>query len=133
MWTHQDFEICTWDDHPTSAAAQEEPECIFLLKDLIFASKPGILEIKRQLHDKIEEIRERRANGEEGIWMYLDSGASRSVIQEQLETKERGWKFHPPLSFSHNLLFVFHLICLIFCLETCLTSPLTNNTGSRVS
>jgi hypothetical protein len=53
------------------------------LNDLIFASKPGILEIKRQLHDKIEELRERRAKGDDGIWMYLDSGASRSVIQEQ--------------------------------------------------
>jgi hypothetical protein len=29
------------------------------LNDLIFASKPGILEIKRQLHEKIEELREK--------------------------------------------------------------------------
>ncbi len=31
MWTHQDFEICTWGDHPTSAAAQckEGPSASF--------------------------------------------------------------------------------------------------------
>jgi hypothetical protein len=33
----------------------------------------------------------------------------------------------PPLSFSHNLLFVFHLICLVFCLEACLTPNFTTN------
>jgi hypothetical protein len=43
----------------------------------------GILEIKEQLQNKIEELRERKAKGEEGIWMYLDSGASRTVIHEQ--------------------------------------------------
>jgi hypothetical protein len=58
------------------------------LNDLIFASKPGILEIKRQLHDKIEELRERRAKGEEGIWMYLDSGASRSVSDTRAITNK---------------------------------------------
>ena len=83
MWTQQDFEICTRGDHPTFAAAQGGPECIFLLNDLIFESRHGILEIKRQLQDKIIELKERKAKGDEGIWMYLDSGASRSVIQEQ--------------------------------------------------
>ena len=35
------------------------------------------------MQNKIEELRERKAKGEEGIWMYLDSGASRTVIHEQ--------------------------------------------------
>ncbi len=32
---------------------------------------------------KIKELNEKKANGETGLWMYLDSGASRSVIQEE--------------------------------------------------
>jgi hypothetical protein len=39
-------------------------------------------QISRQLDKKIHELKERKANGEEGLWMFLDSGASRSVIQE---------------------------------------------------
>jgi hypothetical protein len=31
---------------------------------------------------KIAELKGRKANGDEGLWMYLDSGASRSVISE---------------------------------------------------
>ena len=39
--------------------------------------------IKIQLAEKIQVLEERKAKGDTGIWMYLDSGASRSVIQEE--------------------------------------------------
>ena len=66
-------------------------------------------------------------------WVLANRNFYTKLINEGLKTKEWGWTFPPPLSFSHNLLFVFHLICLVFCREACLTLPLTNNTGSRVS
>jgi hypothetical protein len=39
---------------------------------------------------KIHELEERKANGEKGLWMFLDSGASRSVlvIQENSPIRE---------------------------------------------
>ncbi len=38
--------------------------------------------IGKQRDEKMKELRNKEANGEKGLWMYLDSGASRSVIQE---------------------------------------------------
>ncbi len=45
-----------------------------------------------------------------------------------METKERGWTFPPPLSFSHFLSFFFLLTSNLFSLWpwACLTLPLTN-------
>jgi hypothetical protein len=39
------------------------------------------------MKSKMAEIKERKENGEEGLWMYLDSGASRSVIRENSPLK----------------------------------------------
>jgi hypothetical protein len=81
VWCEQDFKSCTRGDHPTSAAAKGGPECEFLFP--IIDLQPKNAEICNQLDAKIEELRERNANGEKGLWMYLDSGASRSVIGEK--------------------------------------------------
>jgi hypothetical protein len=66
-------------------------------------------------------------------WVLTNRNFYTKLINEGLKTKEWGWTFPPPLSFFHNLPFVSHPICLVFCLEACLTLPLANNTGSRVS
>ena len=78
-WTKQDFEFCTQGDQPTFAAAKGGPECGFLLN----AVELNQVQIKKQLDQKLQQLEERKAKGEEGLWMYLDSGASRSVIQEK--------------------------------------------------
>jgi hypothetical protein len=81
MWTHQDFEFCTWGDHLTSTANQGRPEC-----DLLFnASEIG--SIQQRLQEKLAEVKDRKAKGEKGLWMFLDSGASRSVISEKSPLK----------------------------------------------
>jgi hypothetical protein len=80
-WTEQDFDICTWGDHPT-LQAQGGPECDFLFNAWTSDSKGNEKSIEKQRLEKLVELRKRKANGEEGLWMYLDSGASRSVIQE---------------------------------------------------
>ena len=84
FWNQQDFKSCTWGDQPTFAAAKGGPECDFLLNAWNLKSQPGI---KKQLEEKIQDLEERRQQGEEEIWMYLDSGASRSVIQEESPIK----------------------------------------------
>ena len=38
--------------------------------------------LQNQFDKKLKQLKEREANGDTGLWMYLDSGASRSVIQE---------------------------------------------------
>jgi hypothetical protein len=68
MWTYQDFELCTWGDHLTLTANQGRPECNLLFN----ASK--ISSIQQRLQAK-------------GLWMFLDSGASRSVISEKSPLK----------------------------------------------
>jgi transposase InsO family protein len=80
-WTQQDFESCTWEDQPTSAAAKGGPECNSLILN-VWNLKPKH-NLKQQFDEKVQELKERKTNGETGLWMYLDSGASRSVIQEQ--------------------------------------------------
>ncbi len=75
VWSQQDFDICTWGDHPTLTAKQGGPEC-----DFLFSANAN--SVQRQLQLKIAELKGRKANGDEGLWMYLDSGASRSVISE---------------------------------------------------
>ena len=39
------------------------------------------------MNSKTAEIKDRQAKGEEGLWIYLDSGASRSVISENSPLK----------------------------------------------
>ena len=75
VWSQQDFDTCTWGDHPTLTATQGGPEC-----DFLFSANAN--SVQRQLQLKIAELKGRKANGDEGLWMYLDSGASRSVISE---------------------------------------------------
>jgi transposase InsO family protein len=77
MWTHQDFELCTWGDHLTLTANQGRPEC-----DLLFQTSE-IGSIQNRLQLKLDEIKDRKAKGEKELWMFLDSGASRSVIGEK--------------------------------------------------
>jgi transposase InsO family protein len=83
VWTEQDFKSCTRGDQPT-LAANGGPECGFLLNEFNKQSA----QISRQLNIKIHELEERKANGEKGLWMFLDSGASRSVIQENSPIRE---------------------------------------------
>ena len=80
-WTEQDFEIRTWGDHPT-LKAKGGPECDFLFNVWTPNSKGNEKSIEQQRQEKLVELRKRKANGDNGLWMYLDSGASRSVIQE---------------------------------------------------
>ncbi len=80
-WCEQDFRSCTRGDHPTSAAAKGGPECEFFFP--VIDLQPKNAKICDQLDAKIEELRERNANDDKGLWMYLDSGASRSVIGEK--------------------------------------------------
>ena len=75
----KNFKFCTWGDQPTLAAAKGGPECGFLLNVSEFNQS---VQINRQLDKKIQELEERKTKGEKGLWMFLDSGASRSVIQE---------------------------------------------------
>jgi hypothetical protein len=79
LWTEQDFDSCTWGEQPTFAAAKGGPECDFLFNSWNL-NQPAIRE---QLTEKLQDLEERRKQGEKEIWMYLDSGASRSVIQEE--------------------------------------------------
>ena len=74
-WSKQDFELCTWGDHPTLSAQQGGPEC-----DFLFTASAS--SIQHQLKLKTAEVKGRKEKGDEGLWMYLDSGASRSVISE---------------------------------------------------
>jgi hypothetical protein len=75
VWSKQDFDLCTWGDHPTLKTKQGRPECDFLFSAIANSTQ-------RQLKSKIAEIKGRKAQGDEGLWMYMDSGASRSVISE---------------------------------------------------
>ena len=68
-----------WGDQPTYAAAQGGPGCDSLL---FIQDKTMNSALKQQFEDKLKQLIEREANGDSGLWMYLDSGASRSVIQE---------------------------------------------------
>jgi transposase InsO family protein len=79
-WTELDFKFSTWGDQPTFAAAQGGPGCDSLLN--VWDKSPNHA-MKQQLDDKLKQLKESEANGETGLWMYLDSGASRSVIQEK--------------------------------------------------
>jgi hypothetical protein len=79
-WSEQDFKFSIRGDQPTLAAAEGGPECDFLLNIIGIQQNA---QISSQLDKKIQELEERKANGETGLWMYLDSGASRSVIQEK--------------------------------------------------
>ena len=84
LWTEQDFDSCTWGEKPTFAAAKGGPECDFLFNVWNLKNQPAIRE---QLKEKLQNLEERRKQGEKEIWMYLDSGASRSVIQEESPIK----------------------------------------------
>ena len=79
-WTELDFKFSTWEDRPTFETAKGGPECDSLLNAWEMEPKHNL---KQQFDDKLKELKEKKANGETGLWMYLDSGASRSVIQEQ--------------------------------------------------
>ena len=76
-WNEQDFEVCTRGDQPT--LAKGGPGCDFLLNAWTNLND----QMKNQLQAKTNELKERKEKGEAGLWMYLDSGASRSVIQEK--------------------------------------------------
>ena len=80
LWTQLDFESCTRGVQPTLSADKCGPGCDFLLNAWTLKDQTGI---KQQLVNKLQDLEERKAKGETGIWMYLDSGASRSVIQEE--------------------------------------------------
>ena len=77
--TELDFRLCTWEAQPTFASAKGGPGCESLLSAMDY--KPNKYQ-KKQLEEKRRHLRAQKENGEEGLWMYLDSGASRSVIQE---------------------------------------------------
>jgi transposase InsO family protein len=76
-WNEQDFKLCTRGDQPT--LAKGGPGCDFLLNAWTNLND----DMKNQLKAKTNELKERKEKGEAGLWMYLDSGASRSVIQEE--------------------------------------------------
>jgi transposase InsO family protein len=79
-WSKLDFDGCTRGVQPTFSADKGGPGCDFLFNAWTLKDQP---EIKQQLAKKIHNLNERRAKGDTGIWMYLDSGASRSVIHEE--------------------------------------------------
>ena len=79
-WNQMDFDQRTRGVQPAFSAEKGGPGCDFLFNAWTLKDRP---EIKQQLAKKIHSLNERRANGDTGIWMYLDSGASRSVIQEE--------------------------------------------------
>jgi hypothetical protein len=79
-WTELDFKFGTWEDQPTFEAVKGGPECDSLLN--AWEMEPNH-DLKQQFDNKLKELKEKKANGETGLWMYLDSGASRSVIQER--------------------------------------------------
>ena len=77
--TELDFRLCTWEAQPTFASEKGGPGCEPLLCAMEY--KPNKHQ-KQQLEEKRRQLQAQNENGEEGLWMYLDSGASRSVIQE---------------------------------------------------
>jgi hypothetical protein len=81
-WTQQDFRVCTWGDQPTFRTTKGGPECDSLLATTSSTIHLTKYSIQQQMKLKMAEIKERKENGEEGLWMFLDSGASRSVIRE---------------------------------------------------
>ena len=84
FWSELDFKLCIREDQPSCKAATAGPECDFALT-LFNCDKQNV---QAQLKEKLKEINDNKANGKEGLWMYLDSGASRSVIQEHSPIRE---------------------------------------------
>jgi transposase InsO family protein len=81
LWTQLDFNRCTWDDQLTLATdTRGRPECdyLFTVPELEFKNDS----LQRQREERITEIKSKEEKGDKGLWMYLDSGASRSVIRE---------------------------------------------------
>jgi hypothetical protein len=74
----------TWEDQPSCKAATAGPECDFALT-LFNCDKQNV---QAQFKAKLKELKDNKSNGKEGLWMYLDSGASRSVIQEHSPIRE---------------------------------------------
>jgi hypothetical protein len=90
--------IRTWGDHPT-LKAKGGPECDFLFN--IYFSDENKQSIAKQRNEKMVELRKRKANGENDLWMYLDSGTSRSVIQEESPTRKHLLNLSETTSSSH--------------------------------
>jgi transposase InsO family protein len=80
-WTQSDFNLCTWEDQPACNANTVGPECDFAF--MTFSLKQNEQAIKEQFQMKLKDLNDSKAKGQHGLWMYLDSGASRSVIHEQ--------------------------------------------------
>jgi hypothetical protein len=79
-WTEQDFRVCTWGDQPTFDWNGRGPECESLFAITNLENQQHSIE--NNLKSKRIELKERQQKGEQGLWMFLDSGASRSVIRE---------------------------------------------------
>ena len=84
LWSELDFKLSTWEDHPSCEVATAGPECDFALTLFNYDKQ----NVQLQLKAKLKELTDNKANGKEGLWMYLDSGASRSVIQEHSPIRE---------------------------------------------
>ena len=80
FWNQMDFERSTRGVQPVLSADEGGPGCDFSFNAWTLKDRP---KIKLQLAEKIQDLKERTAKGDTGIWMFLDSGASRSVIQEK--------------------------------------------------
>jgi hypothetical protein len=79
-WTQSDFNFSTWEDQPACTANTVGPECGFAF--MAFNLQQNKQAIKEQFEMKLQDLKESKAKGQHGLWMYLDSGASRSVIHE---------------------------------------------------
>jgi hypothetical protein len=81
VWIQQDFRVCTWGDQPTFRTTKGGPKCDSPLAATSSTIHLTKYSIQQQMKLKMAEIKERKENGDEGLWMFLDSGASRSVIR----------------------------------------------------
>jgi hypothetical protein len=77
--------LCTWEDHPICEAATAGPECDFALT-LFNCDKQNV---QMQLKAKLQELKDNKANGKEGLWMYLDSGSCSAANGKNLSYLER--------------------------------------------
>jgi hypothetical protein len=81
-WTQQDFESCTREDQPTLAAAKGGPECNSLILNV------WDLNPKHELKQhKLQELKERNAELETGLWMYLETKTEKRKYEMQILNK----------------------------------------------
>jgi hypothetical protein len=78
--TQQDFRVCTWGDQSAFTTTKGAPEC-----DSLLAAKASTIHrtqysIQQEMKLKMAEIKERKEKGDEGLWMFLDSGASAQLF-----------------------------------------------------